>query len=861
MYDIRLLTLYKQHYRDVYDEPLRCGYTCWGYYDGLDISDNIAYRTSCPETSILALWYATGGKVSILKGNFSAQNIGLIRHISRKNAAHTNAFWSENPHMPFFAVALIQISDRLAFGQISHLAEQKGSTPDACPGSDRFCRTIAYGSFDNTDLVLFLHSNSLLQLEYALREIEALSEVRYLHSIVGVSELYLHNCVNSDSALARFDSTLCFLKERLPEIHINVVTDGTPDVKRWLKGQLEHWCGEIDPDTGEVDAASLDDASILSKNGHETFVVVLRNIPVSDMLRLFVPGGVGTHQNPLYGKNVYNIATSLLFDWGDLQGVSAKKYLSSPLSLSNESQWCKNLINQFRGKLADAMDKSDESLCSYYQAMFQTLNTLSQYEQFSLSQDLFLTLIPSFNMFADQFSVALGNPAAKQERIKDALCTFLEYANLVIYHTIHTDQIFLMVPGYSGTSFSIPIKLTLLFLWLSWKLTQILNDTGHTYQCILTPVMESRPITHSIDFGTDDLNRLIAIKVSQRLLYLPRHLTIILSHEIAHYVGGTMRCRRARLKYIANLLAYYIGEQLLPSEILADLHPDNAYVYQLYQQEIMKALGRHLSEEINVFEDKEPYADECVKVLSKACKSWLVRQIDLRRSIILNIPEKLERELRHSESTYVEQMQFLAREQEKASLQLQALLASNDCDAVIAEMFRVSREVFSDMVALAILGCTQRDFETAFPASEGMEINPATLPAMQWFRQYIAACVVFGSADLPPSVYAVSKDPSGKLNPREGLYRYAGMRTQFEKYAKDCYKQISQRLRQPDISSLVLEVRKFYHLFTEQGNTCDVDAKSEKCVREVGQDGLSDIYMEITQYISDYENYVKKSLE
>ena len=37
MKDVRLLTLYKQHYLDDYDVSLKSQITCLGYYDGLDI--------------------------------------------------------------------------------------------------------------------------------------------------------------------------------------------------------------------------------------------------------------------------------------------------------------------------------------------------------------------------------------------------------------------------------------------------------------------------------------------------------------------------------------------------------------------------------------------------------------------------------------------------------------------------------------------------------------------------------------------------------------------------------------------------------------------------------------------------------
>lgn len=37
--DIRILSLYKQHYFDRYRFVMECDYSCLGYYDGISITD------------------------------------------------------------------------------------------------------------------------------------------------------------------------------------------------------------------------------------------------------------------------------------------------------------------------------------------------------------------------------------------------------------------------------------------------------------------------------------------------------------------------------------------------------------------------------------------------------------------------------------------------------------------------------------------------------------------------------------------------------------------------------------------------------------------------------------------------------
>lgn len=85
--DIRLITLYKQHYLDQYSKPLQSEYSCWGYYDGMDIGEMQDMRLGRVSenhsvTPISQLWYMIGKKSrgdyrSVWK--YQYRNIPLLR--------------------------------------------------------------------------------------------------------------------------------------------------------------------------------------------------------------------------------------------------------------------------------------------------------------------------------------------------------------------------------------------------------------------------------------------------------------------------------------------------------------------------------------------------------------------------------------------------------------------------------------------------------------------------------------------------------------------------------------------------------------------------------------------------------------
>ena len=135
MKDIRILTLYKQYYLDSYPTPLKCQYTTWGYYDGIDItacesdtnSSNLFEKRS--QAPISQIWYETGAVIERLEGKYGNQIIGMFRCVSeqeQERVKQTEAFWGIYDSMPFMAVGFLQFTDGNDYEEISREIESKG---------------------------------------------------------------------------------------------------------------------------------------------------------------------------------------------------------------------------------------------------------------------------------------------------------------------------------------------------------------------------------------------------------------------------------------------------------------------------------------------------------------------------------------------------------------------------------------------------------------------------------------------------------------------------------------------------------------------------------------------------------------
>lgn len=296
--------------------------------------------------------------------------------------------------------------------------------------------------------------------------------------------------------------------------------------------------------------------------------------------------------------------------------------------------------------------------------MVQTLNTLDQYENFAMSQDIFFLLYPAFDMFDQKFDAALQEWRDRKDMTKEALCNLLVYASSVIYHTIHTDQVFLMIPGYSGTSFSIPIKLSLLYLWFIDKVAKVINDKSYQYRCILTPEMESRPITGLINLGLEESDRLICVRLSQRSLFLPRDLMIILSHEIGHYIGSDLRKRALRLDCLMRTLGYFVAEGIAPGEFdgftITESERNIWVAFQHYLKkelpvDVAKVLGKKMKEKCP---GKEFYADDVETALINSILEIVMDDGGVVYKVIYDIPSDVLSQIPQDEK-YVDNMRYL----------------------------------------------------------------------------------------------------------------------------------------------------------------------------------------------------------
>lgn len=838
MEDIRLLKLFKQHYQDRFNEPLHTKYSSWGYYDGFEISKPTNSSVSIlfsPETeaSFSSLYYGTGAEISNLSVGKSQQIIGLIKHIDDSNASRIADFWQMADKLPYFAVGFLKVTNE-NFMSVSEQIEKTYNSPFN-PAKEKGCFSLAYLTYDNADLIILMTGNSITYMMNVLSKIENSSQISYMHNIFGVTEKMLAFSKHQGVIPLTLNDVCFHIEEEIECIEMKFVTSGNNNqILKGLKNVL-------DQENGIWTIKNYEQIKYSYVSGHENLIIKLNKTNVRSLLILLTPNGFLTHQNIMYENGVYNIETSISVEEKNWTNIPS---ISPPLPLEKREKdakiWCRHLIKKYSQYITIELEQGDEGFYSYFQSLILTLNTLNQYERFHISKDVFLMVYPALNLFdkifSDAYNTLKSNSCHNSRQItqlKDVLCSFITHVNSVIYHTIHTDQVFLMIPGYSGTSYSIPIKLNMLFYWFIDAIKEILNDGCINCQCILVPDLETYPKSNLFDFGIETEDRLIRIYFSQRTLFLPKNLMIILAHEMGHYIGRDIRMREKRLEYLRNTIS-----KLIIQRIICNLNtPKNQNlknIFDSYKETVSQKMEDIISDFLSQYCNSNLQEDYHGISISDTLKKGIAQLLTLKNGgiekIIMTLPDNLEEKLKDNENFH--QYSKYIWELQQAMLNALREMSYSQClDGVIDKLLRTYREVFSDIVSVAITNCNFYDFCEAHQVSEGILISEENIPDIQCMRELTVNEVIYGKK------YKIHLHGFGEKNEtpyiENNLYSYPWVREDIIQYANDCYQAITKRLGQTVFQPVINEIRDLFLNFKDK--KADNINIQQKIMKIIGQ--------------------------
>lgn len=789
------LVLYKQHYRNKYTQNLPdSSYSSLGYYDGFDIRiSDVSYTyANKKEISLLTKMHSESRKIiTELQGFYGVQIIGLLRNQYNK----TYEQFIENykfKKYPYFGIGFVMMNDKLQYDVLQKKIEEENQKQNEL-------QILVMQTFDTMDAVVLIQSNCLWELEKCLRELENISQIVYLYTIVGVAQSYLNIC--SEKKIEwKWNERDCNIEKKIPLLTLKIASENPKKIRTIIESK-----SIMGTDINKY----FKEADFKYMHGHHNVFIQFRHIPVKFLIFLLLPNGLLSHVNELFGTSIYNIETDCLYDFDiadgervqDTQVTDDLPELLIDTYIKTVQRYLKNKNN------------------TYLYNLVLILNALSQFEHFRMARDVYYLVFRAFNNFLMEFDqLSRGKNDDKIDELNVEITKMIGYINSVVTQSIHTDQNFLTIPGYSGTSFWLPIKLTIYYQELAYKIVKIYHEKKHQYDVMLVPELETKPYTKEKRIeGSENVIHTIIVKFGQRMLFQPS-LHIVLIHELSHYIGEEYRQRILRKNKIVELMAFLTVKLLFKGVI-----QENGSIQKeidSYITNVQEKIGAFYLRKINKKCSNDYYASDIAKALQSTV--WNIIMADSKDPLFVEVfgtlsdwdaiikkIDEIEPEM-DGEEIFFEVKNCLSSNRMKARY-------SVEVENLICSLVRIFKEIYSDISAYAILQFSFEEFQDAFSISEEKQIDNTNVDCQQSIREYVMAHIMKNGSEI--KVNNRGLEISGNNSVYDQMYSYDLVKKRLCEYAEECMKKIRYRFNKVDDEDVIDSIRRAYTHFKQQNGS------------------------------------------
>lgn len=790
------LVLYKQHYRNKYTQSLPdSSYSSWGYYDGFDIRiPDVSYTyENKKEISLLTKMHSESRKIiTELQGFYGVQIIGLLRNQYNK----TYEQFIENykcKKYPYFGIGFVMMNDKLQYDVLQKKIEEENQKQNEL-------QILVMQTFDTMDAVVLIQSNCLRELEKCLRTLENISQIVYLYTIVGVAQSYLNIC--SEKKIEwKWNERDCNIEKKIPLLTLKIASENPKKIRTIIESK-----SIMETDINKY----FKEADFKYMHGHHNVFIQFRNIPVKFLIFLLLPNGLLSHENELFGTSIYNIETDCLYDFDIADGERGQD--------TQVTDDLPELLTDMYIKTVQKYLENENN--TYLHNLVLILNALSQFEHFRMARDVYYLVFRAFNNFLMEFDkLSREKNDEKIDELNVEITKMIWYINSVVTQSIHTDQNFLTIPGYSGTSFWLPIKLTIYYQELAYKIVKIYREKKHQYDVMLVPELETKPYTKEKRIeDSENVIHTIIVKFGQRMLFQPS-LHIVLIHELSHYIGEEYRQRILRKNKMVELMAFLTVKLLFKGVI-----QENGSIQKeidSYITSVQEKIGAFYLRKINKKCSNDYYASDIAKALQSA--AWNVIMADSRDPLfeevfgtlsdwdaIIKKIDEIEPGM-DGEEIFFEVKNCLSSNRMKARY-------SVEVENLICSLVRVFKEIYSDISAYAILQFPFEEFQDAFSISEEKQIDNTNVDCQQSIREYVMAHIMKNGSEI--KVNNRGLEISGNNSVYDQMYSYDLVKKQLCEYAEECMKKIQYRFNKSD-NDVIDSIRIAYTHF-KQRNDSDI---------------------------------------
>lgn len=311
--------------------------------------------------------------------------------------------------------------------------------------------------------------------------------------------------------------------------------------------------------------------------------------------------------------------------------------------------------------------------------------------------------------------------------IEQAFRDFIDITEILLHQIGHSSESAFEERSPDLFLDDIPIKLCFLYIAYMHEVTYLLNEKPqYEYRYCLSPLAYSVPETECFEFGLLPESRLIKVMISRHMMYTPRSLFIILSHEVSHYVNDQIRSRELRADCMEEILGIVLTEIFYNIEIPENVSEDVEKYYRWSKKDTKKFINKKIA---SLMREKKSagslgevwyhfryyYKD----LVCTEKEIWYDKDRELSDHI-KRVPHEIASDVRVNPEMY-SIMEEIRKVQRKIQAQVDGMVAGADDEVqkFLESMKRVMKEVVADISGIMLLENSVYDYLEAFVTSEG----------------------------------------------------------------------------------------------------------------------------------------------
>ena len=527
-------------------------YEALGYYDGIDIDENII--SDGDGFNLKLLWENLEDKAEKLSGHYNAQTLYAFRTEDENVKITDEAFWKgeskeEDIHYPFLFIMMVRLN--LSANKVKTVRENIEQAV-----YQKELKVITYLSLDNNDMIVVLKSRTYdnaagfidqFHMQYVKDNTKQRELIYDSFSVGGISKEYIKSLKISDPDNSPSIERICIR-----------AIEKKPGTIKTMKEKLEDRFG-----LGKVESYPV--------LGCEDEVFLLNSIASDKFWKLYEnKEGLLSNSNKEYQDSVYGMTTLIL------QQRKYSAYLECLKNIHGEKQQnVKKMCEDFRSELLDIGLKATIRERMYLKAILQIINALQKYENMEYADYTYLILYYPMKMLLKLIKEEKRRGKEREEEQIESLqqiSDFFYAINLLAQNSIRLERQFIQSVDLNARIYEAPVQLNAFYASYFSLLKDILNkgvEKGD-YEFMICPGMVEYLNVRRVLPSASRENRLLLVEIPEHQIYDVKNQLMVMAHEAAHFVGRDIRHRTERHRMMLEAIVKSVSTFLVLDD---EMHP------------------------------------------------------------------------------------------------------------------------------------------------------------------------------------------------------------------------------------------------------------------------------------------------